>query len=282
MILGFLAPSALGLAQEFQVQLGPLRETRVAEGATVAVDLILTGDRSREVRGAQVIVEKALDESGVDLVTNAKPGPARFVAKGNESGYVLASAVLKAPARSVAQIAQFSGVIEFGLPDKGATTVLTVNPMEQSGKPVVSEALARSLASVVVYLAPEYNKLAKGKAVPKATPAATPTPAFSKAPAAFRELFNMPAVPMDHITNQQIAVVIKDPRSAVLDVGVFGAKGEALKPETTSQSIVVGKEQTRTFGFGKPISPEMRVKLTVVASSATVRVPFSFTNIPLP
>lgn len=279
---GFLAHSALGLAQDFQVQLGPVRETRAAEGATVALDLMLLGDRAREVRGAQVIVEKAMDEGGADLVTKATPLQGRFVAKENESGYVLAQAVLRAPARGVAKIAQVSGVIQFSVPEKGASTVITVNPTAQSGKPVVADALTNSLADVVVYLAPEYNKLLKKKDAAQGAAAATPNPALSKAPAAFRDLFGAPASSPNPITNQQIAVVLKDLQNVVTDVGVFGAKGEALKPVTNSFSIVVGKERTRIFGFARPISPEMRVKLTVVSARETVRVPFSFPNISLP
>ena len=295
LILASLGINATAAAQ-VRVLEGSVAETRRndAFSSGLQVDLKVVGDVLKDAKGIRVIVQKAVDETGKDLLEEKKAEKDFKEIDLQGDNNTKLSLSLKLSERKAAVIKEISGYLEMFLPTKDAKSIITVaNVMKGAGKPLTSAALKSAGLEMTVWTKEQYearktveeerirkeqeDKRKKGGAEPLEELGELMVEGLSKI---FGGMFGG----FDELSENSIVLTIKDPNAKLLDIAFEDAKGQAIKTgrSSSSGSFTNPELKTRIFDLDEKLPDTARIKFAVLTPASVSRVPFKLTNVPLP
>lgn len=275
---------------------GSVAETRRNDGFSsgLEVDLKVVGDVLKDAKGIRVIVQKAVDETGKDLLEEKKAEKDFKEINLQGDNNTKLSLSLKLSERKAAVIKEISGYLEIFLPTKDAKSIITIaNVMKGAGKPVTSAALKSAGLEMTVWTREQYEsrkkaeeerarkeqeeKRKKGGAEPLEELGGLMVEGLSKI---FGGMFGG----FDELSENSIVLTIKDPNAKLLDIAFEDANGQPIKTgrSSSSGSFTNPEMKTRIFDLDEKLPDTARIKFAVLTPASVSRVPFKLTNLALP
>jgi hypothetical protein len=262
-----------------------------AFSSALQVELKVVGDALKDARGIRVTVEKAIDETGKNLLEEKKAEKDFKEINLLGDNNTKLSLDLKASERKASVIKEISGYLDIFLPAKDPKAVITVpNVMKGAGKPVINPALKAAGLEVTVWTREQYEvrkkaeedrirkeqeeKSKKGGAQPMEELGELMVEGLSKI---FGGMFGG----FDELSENSVILTIKDPNGKLLDIAFEDAKGKALKTGRSSSS---GNQDGRTsvFDLDEKLTDTARIKFAVLTPASVSKVPFRLVNVALP
>jgi hypothetical protein len=240
--------------------------------AGLEVELKLTGEAAGGARGARALVEKAVDDTGRNLVKEGGR-PADFE-KASGQGSPVLKLDLRNPARRAKSVHEISGSIEVFLPDRDPAAVASADRfLSRMDRPIAAPALKAAQTEVTVVSRKTYDAEKKKdderkkKESESAGIAGAMVSAFS---GLFEGLFG-------DIGENDVLVRVTDPEKKVFGVEVFDAGGKRIDD---SGSMKVGEFWIVKFTEKLPADASLRIYL--MTPKALVTAPFSLKDVALP
>jgi len=286
-VLAFaFAPLLLSRAvsgQDLRVSAGTIEDRRTTGKffGGLEIELKLTGDDLADARAARVMLTKALDESGRDLLREKKED--EDFRKSSGGGAPDLKISLKNPARGASAIKEISGEVQLFAPSRDpAATILIDRITSRMDKPIDSPALksqqiAARLVSPKVYRAQAKKRDAELEAeMQKHKEEMKKEAGDDKTAEALMALVKGFAGMMNDVGDNDVILQMEDPQGKLLDVEVVGKSGVI----DTRGSMSSGG--LKILQYSEKLPPDAKLRFLVKTKNALLRAPFSLTNVPLP
>lgn len=281
-----LAAAVPAAAQDLRVSAGTIEDRRTTGKffGGLEVELKLTGDDLADAKAKRVIVNKAVDESGRDLLPDERKEPDFSTSSGSDL-----KVSLKNPARGSTALKEISGHVELFTPSRDPASVVTIDRLlSRMDKPISMPALRNQKIEIAV-VSPkahranaakrkaEFEKeMAKGKAeMEKEMKGASPEEA--KALEAIMGLAQAFSGMMDEVGDNDLILNVKDAEGRVMDVEVTRADGEEVSSNGSMSS-----GELRVINFSEKLPADAKLKVLVKTKKALVSAPFTLSNVSLP
>lgn len=272
---------------------GSVNESRRNDGfsSVLQVDLKVVGDVLKDAKGIRVTVERAVDETGKNLLDEKKAEKDfKEISLQGENRTKL-SLELKPSERKAAVIKEISGFLEIFLPTKDPKSVITVaGVMKGAGKPLVNPALKAAGLEVTVWTREQFEvrkkaeeeRIRKEQEEKRKKGGAQPMEELGELlVAGLSKLFGGMFGGFDELSENSIVLTVKDPNAKLLGIEFEDAKGKALKTGRSSSS---GSQDGRTsvFDLDEKLTDTARVKFAILTPASISKVPFKLVNVALP
>lgn len=288
--LGFaLSLVAIGTplsAQDLRVSAGTIEDRRTTGKffGGLEVELKLTGDDLADAKASRVLLKKAVDETGRDLLPDEKKVPDFSTSGGSDL-----KVSLKNPARGATTLKEISGEVELFTPSRDPAATVTVDKLlSRMDKPISMPALRNQKIEVTV-VSPkahranaakrkaEFEKeMAKGKAeMEKEMKGASAEEA--KALEAIMGLAQAFSGMMDEVGDNDLILNVKDADGRLMDVEVVRADGERISSNGSMSS-----GELRVMNFSEKLPADAKLRVFVKTKKALVSSPFTLSNVSLP
>jgi hypothetical protein len=282
--------SSAALAQ-VRVLPGTVKETRRTDGFfnRLEIEMRLVGDALDQVKGLRVLVTKAVDETGKNLIEEGKRED-DFRELDSDGQNAKVDIELKNAARRAEVIAEISGMLEIFTPQKDPRSMVVLpGIMKTTGKPLVNASLKASGLEIIVWTKEEYEARRKSeeerikkefeerrKKASKEEQAELGDALADGLMKIFGGLFSS----FTEIGENGIALQINDPQSKLISIEFETADGKAIKRQ--SRMTMGSKPQTQIYEFAEKLPANARIKVYQLTPRALTKVPFKLTNVPLP
>lgn len=284
--LSLTAMASLVSGQDLRVSAGTIEDRRTTGKffGGLEVELKLTGDDLADAKAKRVIVKKALDETGRDLLPDERKDPDFSTSSGSDL-----KVNLKNPARGSTALKEISGHVELFTPTRDPASVVTIDRLpSRMDKPISMPALRNSKIEIAV-VSPkahranaakrkaEFEKeMAKNKAeMEKEMKGASPEEA--KALEAIMGLAQAFSGMMDEVGDNDLILNVKDADNRLMDVEVTRADGEQISSNGSMSS-----GELRVMNFSEKLPADAKLKVLVKTSKSLVSTPFTLSNVSLP
>lgn len=281
-----LAVAAPLSAQDLRVSAGTIEDRRTTGKffGGLEVELKLTGDDLADAKAKRVIVNKAVDETGRNLLPEERKEPDFSTSSGSDL-----KVSLKNPARGSTALKEISGHVELFTPSRDPASIVTIDRLlSRMDKPISMPALRNQKIEIAV-VSPkahranaakrkaEFEKeMAKGKAeMEKEMKGASAEEA--KALEAIMGLAQAFSGMMDEVGDNDLILRVKDEENRVMDVEVTRADGEEI-----SSSGSMSSGELRVMNFSEKLPVDAKLKVLVKTKKALVSAPFTLSNVSLP
>jgi hypothetical protein len=282
--LALLAVPGPGAAQNVRVTAGTIEDRRTTGKffGGLEIELKLTGDDLADARGARVLLKKAVDESGHDLLPEQKRD--EDFQKSSGSGGPDLKVNLKNPARGAGAIKEVSGDVELYAPSRDpASTVIVDRFTSRMDKPVESAALKAQkikvrLVSPNVYRADAKKREAEMDAEMEKHKEDMKKEAGGddKTAEALIGLVKAFSGMMNDVGDNDVILQFEDEGGMLQDVEVVGKSGVI----DTRGSMTSGG--LKILQYSEKLPPEAKLRFLLKTKKSILRTPFSLTNVPLP
>jgi hypothetical protein len=281
--LALLALPALGAGQELRVTAGTIEDRRTTGKffGGLEIELKLTGDDLADARAARVLLKKAVDESGHDLLPEQKRD--EDFQKSSGSGGPNLKINLKNPARGAGAIKEVSGDVELYAPSRDpAATVLVDRLTSRMDKRIDSAALKAQkigvrLVSPKVYRADAKKREAEMDAeMEKHKDEMKKEAGDDKTAEALMALVKGFAGMMNDVGDNDVILQIEDEGGRLQDVEVVGKSGVI----DTRGSMSSGG--LKILQYSEKLPPDAKLRFLLKTKKSLLSTPFSLTNVPLP
>jgi len=284
--LSLTAMASLVSGQDLRVSAGTIEDRRTTGKffGGLEVELKLTGDDLADAKAKRVIVKKAVDETGRDLLPDERKDPDFSTSSGSDL-----KVNLKNPARGSTALKEISGHVELFTPTRDPASVVTIDRLpSRMDKPISMPALRNSKIEIAV-VSPkahranaakrkaEFEKeMAKNKAeMEKEMKGASPEEA--KALEAIMGLAQAFSGMMDEVGDNDLILNVKDADNRLMDVEVTRADGEQISSNGSMSS-----GELRVMNFSEKLPADAKLKVLVKTSKSLVSTPFTLSNVSLP
>ena len=281
--LALLVLPALGAGQELRVTAGTIEDRRTTGKffGGLEIELKLTGDDLADARAARVLLKKAVDESGHDLLPEQKRD--EDFQKSSGSGGPNLKINLKNPARGAGAIKEVSGDVELYAPSRDpAATVLVDRLTSRMDKRIDSAALKAQkigvrLVSPKVYRADAKKREAEMDAeMEKHKDEMKKEAGDDKTAEALMALVKGFAGMMNDVGDNDVILQIEDEGGRLQDVEVVGKSGVI----DTRGSMSSGG--LKILQYSEKLPPDAKLRFLLKTKKSLLSTPFSLTNVPLP
>lgn len=286
----FILPLALTAmpisAQDVRVSPGTIEDRRTTGKffGGLEVELKLTGDDLADAKAKRVIVSKAVDETGRDLLPDERKEPDFSTSSGSDL-----KVSLKNPARGSIALREISGHVELFTPSRDPASVVTIDRLLSRMDKSISMPALRNQKIEVAVVSPkahranaakrkaEFEKeMAKNKAeMEKEMKGASAEEA--KALEAIMGLAQAFSGMMDEVGDNDLILRVKDEEDRVMDVEVTRADGEEISSNGSMSS-----GELRVMNFSEKLPADAKLKVLVKTKKSLVSAPFTLSNVSLP
>ena len=281
-----LAVAASLSAQDLRVSPGTIEDRRTTGKffGGLEVELKLTGDDLADAKAKRVIVSKAVDETGRDLLPDERKEPDFSTSSGSDL-----KVSLKNPARGSTALREISGRVELFTPSRDPASVVTIDRLLSRMDKSISMPALRNQKIEIAVVSPkahranaakrkaEFEKeMAKNKAeMEKEMKGASAEEA--KALEAIMGLAQAFSGMMDEVGDNDLILNVKDEEDRVMDVEVTRADGEEISSNGSMSS-----GELRVMNFSEKLPADAKLKVLVKTKKALVSAPFTLSNVSLP
>jgi hypothetical protein len=244
--------------------------------AQLHITLEVANLKSSEVAGTRVVIARATDDLGNDLVDHeAAPmmemNPRLYTKETN--GPATISLALKNPGRKAKTVKEVSGEVELFLPSKDPNSIAEVTGfMPQSGKPLAHKALKANGVEITV-LTPKQIEAEKKKRMDAKRK--------EYADAGYDEETIKSSVESEFESfasdESEVLAIVKDPNQRIQDVAYIDGDG---KTQMVNMRIEDGIARLMSWS-GRP-QANWKMRVTMQTPKNLVRHPFTIANVALP
>ena len=281
--LALIALPGRAAGQDLRVTAGTIEDRRTTGKffGGLEIELKLTGDDLADAKAARVLLKKAVDESGRDLLPEKK-GDEDFQKSSGSSGPNL-KVNLKNPARGAGAIKEVSGDVELYAPSRDpAATVVVERLTSRMDKPVTSPALkaqniAVRLVSPNVYRADAKKREAEMDAeMEKHKEEVKKEAGDDKTAEALMGLVKAFSGMMNDVGDNDVILQIEDEGGKLQDVEVVGKSGVI----DTRGSMSSGG--LKILQYSEKLPPDAKLRFLLKTKKSLLKTPFTLTSVPLP
>ena len=273
---GFLAPAPAGSAGKsgLVVSAGDVTDRRRNDNvfASLEVELKLTGEASAGARGARATVEKAVDDTGRNLIKDKSD--ANDFTKSSGDGPPALKVELRNPARRASKVRELTGQVEVFVPERDPSAEARIAKFaSQMDRPIASPALKAVGAQVTVVSRKTYEAEKKKDAERRKKEAEGAGIAGAMVNA-FAGLFEGM---FGDIGENDVLVRVEDKGKKVFSVDVLDAAG---KPVEGMGSMKVG--DFWILKFLEKLPADAGLQVSVMTPKSLVTENFALKDIALP
>lgn len=273
---GFLAPAPAGSAGKsgLVVSAGDVTDRRRNDNvfASLEVELKLTGEASAGARGARATVEKAVDDTGRNLIK--EKSDSNDFTKSSGDGPPALKVELRNPARRASKVRELTGRVEVFVPERDPSAEARIAKFaSQMDRPIASPALKAAGAQVTVVSRKTYEAEKKKDAERRKKEAEGAGIAGAMANAfagLFEGLFG-------DIDENDVLVRVDDKGKKVFSVDVLDGAG---KPIDGMGSMKVG--DFWVLKFSEKVPADAGLRISVMTPKSLVTENFALKDIALP
>jgi hypothetical protein len=278
--LAALAPG-VSTAQAVRVSAGTIEDRRTTGRffAGLEIELKLTGDDLADAKSARILLTKAVDETGRDLMPEQKPDQ-EFKSLGSSE----LKLALKNPARSASAVKEIAGEVELFVPTRDPAAIVTVDRVtSRMDKAVDSPALKAQKIAIRVVSPKAHRAAAKkreaefDKEMEKHKEEMKKEAGDDKTAEALMALVKGFSGMMNEVGDNDLILEIEDEQKKILDVSVVGPKGDKIDTRGSMSSGGL-----RILQFGEKLPQDAKLKLLLQTRKSIVSAPFTLANVPLP
>ena len=271
----------ISTAQDVRVSAGTIEDRRTTGRffAGLEIELKLTGDDIADAKSARIILKKAVDETGRNLLPEQKPDE-DFRSVGSSQ----LKLALKNPARGASAVKEIAGEVQLYVPDRDPAAVVTVDRVvSRMDKAIDSPALKAQKIALRVVSPKAHRAAAKKrdaefeKEMEKHKDEMKKEAGDDKTAEALMALVKGFSGMMNEVGDNDLILEIEDEQKKLLDVSVVGPKGETID---TRGSMSSGS--LRILQFGEKLPADAKLKLLLQTRKSIVSSPFTLSNVPLP
>jgi hypothetical protein len=278
--LAVLAPKA-STAQGVRVSAGTIEDRRTTGRffAGLEIELKLTGDDVADAKSARIVLKKAVDETGRDLLPESKPDE-DFKSVGSSE----LKLALKNPARSAGAVKEITGEVQLFVPTRDPAAIVTVDRvMSRMDKAIDSAALKAQKIAVRVVSPKAHRAAAKkreaelDKEMAKHKEEMKKEAGDDKTAEALMALVKGFSGMMNEVGDNDLILEIEDDQKKILDVSVVGPNEDRIDTRGSMSSGGL-----RILQFGEKLPADAKLKLLLQTRKSIVSSPFTLANVPLP
>lgn len=275
-----LAPAQPARAQEVRVSAGTVEDRRTTGRffGGLEVELKLTGDDLADARSARILLKKAVDETGRDLLPENRRDE-DFSSVGSQM-----KLSLKNPARGASALKEVSGDVELYVPSRDPASIVTIDRVTSRMDRAVDSPALRAQKIAVRVVSPKAHRAAAKKRdaefekeMEKHKEEMKQEAGDDKTAEALMALVKGFSGMMNEVGDNDLILEIEDEQKKILDVSVVGPKGNTIDTRGSMSSGGL-----RILQFGEKLPPDARLKILLHTPKSIVSAPFSLTNVPLP
>jgi hypothetical protein len=266
------SPSAKGSG--FAVSAGDVTDRRRNDNmfSSLEVELKLTGEGSAGARGARARVEKAVDDTGRNLLKEKSDEP-EFATSSGEGAPAL-KIELRNPARRAAKVRELTGQVEVFLPDRDPSAQARVPRfLSQMDRPIAAPALKAAGAAVTIVSRKTYAE-EKRKAAERRKKEAEGASIAGAMANAFGGLFEGL---FGDIGENDVLLRVEDKGKKLFAVEVIDASG---KPVDGMGSMKVG--EFWILKYSEKLPADAALSIYVLTPKSLVTEKFALKDVPLP
>jgi hypothetical protein len=278
--LAVLAPKA-STAQGVRVSAGTIEDRRTTGRffAGLEIELKLTGDDVADAKSARIVLKKAVDETGRDLLPESKPDE-DFKSVGSSE----LKLALKNPARSAGAVKEITGEVQLFVPTRDPAAIVTVDRVtSRMDKAIDSPALKAQKIAVRVVSPKAHRAAAKkreaelDKEMAKHKEEMKKEAGDDKTAEALMALVKGFSGMMNEVGDNDLILEIEDEQKKILDVSVVGPNGDKIDTRGSMSSGGL-----RILQFGEKLPADAKLKFLLQTRKSIVSSPFTLANVPLP
>ncbi|MDX2039871.1 MAG: hypothetical protein SF097_01420 [Acidobacteriota bacterium] len=282
--------SSICLAQ-VRVLPGAVKETRRTDGFfnRLEIEMRLIGDMLDQAKGVRVLVAKAIDDTGKNLVDEEKR-QSDFKEFDSDGQNMKVDLELKNAARRAEIVAEISGMLEIFTPQKDPRSMVVLpGILKNTGKALLNPSLKVSGLEIIVWTKEEYEVRRKAeeekikkefeerrKKASKEEQAELGDALADGLMKVFGGLFGA----LTEIGENGIAMQINDPQSKLISIEFETADGKPIKRQ--GRMTLGSQPQTQIFEFAEKLPANARIKIYQLTPKSLTKIPFKVTNVPLP
>jgi hypothetical protein len=239
----------------------------------------LTGDDVADAKSARIVLKKAVDETGRDLLPEKKADE-DFQSIGNSQ----LKLALKTPARAAAAVKEIAGEVQLFVPTRDPAAIVTVDRVvSRMDKPIDSPALKAQKIAIRVVSPKAHRAAAKKreaefeKEMEKHKEEVKKEAGDDKTAEALMALVKGFSGMMNEVGENDLILEIEDDQKKILDVSVVGGNGATIDTRGSMSSGGL-----RILQFGEKLPADAKLKLLLQTRKSIVSSPFTLANVPLP
>lgn len=273
---------------------GDIKDTRRTDGffSKLEVEMKVLGDILAEAKGIRVLVTKAVDETGKNLIPEKKEEKDFTELDSSDKGTIKVSIELNNPARRALAVQEIAGTLELFVPRRDPAATVTIPQLQGAiGRPFVNPGLKAAGIEVSIWNKEQYEtrkkseeerlKRAYEERKKKAAEAGGATEELGEALAeglmkAFGGLFGA----MTEMSENGLAIQINDPQSKLVGIEFSDVTGKVIS--NRGRTTLGSTERTMIYDFEEKLPATTRIKLFLLTPRAVVKEPFRLTSVPLP
>jgi hypothetical protein len=287
---------ASSASAQVKVEVGDLKETRRTDGFfnNLEIDLKVSGPSLKNAKAARVIVDKASDDSGKNLIgEKAKEKSFKEISSfGLESeDSATLEVTLTNTDRRATTVKDLSGVIELFVPTRDPQAVISIPNFQNAiGKPLSNASLRSAGVGITVWTKEIFdarkkaeedrlNKEIEAKAK-KAEKSGDPSDAAEALGQGLAAIFGSMFSSFAQMEPNDLAFNVADPRSKLVAIEFEDPIGKKI--EHHGKTTIGGDPKTMIFSFGEKLPPQTRMKIFLLTVRSVSRTPFKVNGVPLP
>lgn len=241
------------------------------------IKLKLVGDGLADIRGVRrVQITRAVDDTGRNLVKEDKTnsaGPFGFERIGKVSNQIEETIKLGNPARKATVIKEIVGSVELYAPQKDPNATVTVkNFTALNGKPLAQPGLHERNVAITVLNKAQYEAMKKENGERAAKKDASPEIAD-----AFANMFKQLFSGFMRVGENDLAFVINDPNSALVDIEINDEHGVAYKRGSRFSS-----DGIHVLSFDRKIDEKAQLVIFLATTKSITKIPLILKDVSLP
>jgi hypothetical protein len=256
-------------AQDIKINVGDVKDSRTTGQffAGLEIDLQFLGDALEDVKSIQCTINKAVDDTGRDLIKEEESVQTTEINKDNP-GRADFTIKLKNPSRRAMTIKELSGEVEMYIPKNDPNAIVTIkNFTSQPGKSLVNKGLNENNIKVSVLTTDQYESV---KEKQKAEADTSILGQMVSSLANFFGGFSSPG-------KNSIILELIDPESRIINIEFVDQHGKVIDTQGSSSNGDI-----HVYDFEKSMPKNAQLKLYLKTRLAIKNMPFNLKDIDLP
>ncbi|MEP7271559.1 MAG: hypothetical protein ABI882_08630 [Acidobacteriota bacterium] len=279
---------------QVRVMPGDVKDTRRTDGFfnKLEVEMKVVGEILTEAKGVRVIVARAVDETGKDLMPEKVKENEFKELDTPDTSTIKVEFELKNPARQALAVQEISGTVELFVPKRDPSAMVTIPSLGTAvGRAFVSPALKAAGIEVSIWNKEQYQtrkkteeerlKKAFEEKKKKAAESGTPDEDLGDALAnGLMKIFGGLFGALTEMGENGIAIQVNDPKRQLVGIEFRDASGKTISHQ--GRTTLGDTERTMIYDFAETLPATTQIRFFLMTPRSIVKVPFKLTGVPLP
>lgn len=281
-----------GSIAQVRVMPAEVRETRRTDGFfnKLEIELKLIGDAMNEAKGIRVILDKAVDDTGRDLLNPEKKSDEFDDISSSFGNREKIDIEMKNASRQAATVQEISGRIELFIPKRDPkSSLMFPGVLRATGKPLTSADLKAAGITITIWTKEQYEvrrkaeeaRIKKEMEERKKKAAENPGDPADEMIEGLMKIFGGLFSALTEMGENAVALQLSDKQGKLISIEFEDAAGKPISRQGRS-TMGSKDDQTQILEFENKLPADARMRVYLLTPRSVVSTPFKLTNIPLP